>query len=61
VPEGGEPHYSKMLDLEMLVSPGGMERTAEEYRALLAASGFRLTQIIPTKSPFSIVEAVKAD
>ena len=59
VPEGNESHYSKLLDLEMLVSPGGMERTAEEYRALLARAGFELTQIIPTKSPFSIIEAVK--
>jgi hypothetical protein len=59
VPEGGEPHYSKLLDLEMLVSPGGVERTANEYRELLAAAGLRLTRIIPTKSPFSIIEAVR--
>jgi hypothetical protein len=60
VPDTNEPHYSKLLDLEMLTSPGGRERTASEYEALLAAAGFRLTRIIPTKSPFSIVEAVKA-
>lgn len=60
VPEGNEPHYSKLLDLEMLTSPGGIERTAEEYRELLASADFRLTKIVPTKSPFSIIEAVKA-
>lgn len=59
VPEGNEPHYSKLLDLEMLASPGGMERTAEEYRELLAAAGLRLTRIIQTKSPFSIIEGVR--
>ena len=59
VPEGNEPHFSKLLDLEMLASPGGLERTAEEYRALLAAAGLRLTRIIQTKSPFSIIEAVR--
>ncbi|HEX8774049.1 MAG TPA: methyltransferase [Pyrinomonadaceae bacterium] len=59
VPEGNEPHFSKLLDLEMLTSPGGAERTAREYRELLAASGLRLTRIIQTKSPFSIVEAVR--
>jgi hypothetical protein len=59
VPEGNEPHYSKLLDLEMLASPGGAERTAEEYRELLAAAGFRLTRIVPTSSPFSIIEAVR--
>jgi O-methyltransferase domain/Dimerisation domain len=59
VPAGDAPHPSKLLDLEMLVSPGGIERTAEEYRALLAAVGLKLTRIVPTPSPFSVVEAVK--
>lgn len=60
VPGGDEPHYSKLLDLEMLTSPGGAERTAEEYAALLASAGLRLSRIIPTRSPFSIVEATRA-
>jgi hypothetical protein len=60
VPAGNEPHYSKLLDLEMLTSPGGAERTAEEYGTLLAQAGFRLTRIVPTQSPFSVIEAVKA-
>jgi hypothetical protein len=60
VPAGNEPHYSKLLDLEMLTSPGGVERTAEEYAALLAEAGLRLTRVIPTRSPFSIVEAARA-
>lgn len=60
VKEGNEPDFSKIMDLEMLVSPGGVERTAEEYRRLLAKAGFRLTRIVPTASPYSIVEAVKA-
>jgi hypothetical protein len=59
VPEDNEPHYSKLLDLEMLASPGGVERTATEYRELLAAAGLRLTRIIQTRSPYSIIEAVK--
>lgn len=57
VPEGDEPHYSKLLDLEMLTSPGGAERTAEEYAVLLARAGLRLARIVPTHSPFSIIEA----
>jgi hypothetical protein len=60
VKEANEPDFSKIMDLEMLVTPGGVERTAEEYRQLLAQAGFRLTRIIPTASPYSIVEAVKA-
>jgi len=57
VPDGNEPHYSKVMDLEMLASPGGIERTADEYRELLAASGLRLTRIVPTRSQYSIIEA----
>ncbi|MBV9216591.1 MAG: methyltransferase [Acidobacteria bacterium] len=60
IPPPGEPHFSKFLDLEMLMLPGGMERTAAEFESLLDASGFKMTQIIPTPSPISIVEAVKA-
>jgi hypothetical protein len=60
VPEGNEPHYSKILDLEMLTSPGGIERTEAEYASLFDAAGFRLNRIVPTKSPFSVIEGVKA-
>ena len=59
VPPGNESHFSKIQDLEMLVSPGGVERTPDEYRDLLAGAGFELSRIIPTKSPLSIVEAFK--
>lgn len=61
VPEGNEPHFSKIMDLEMLVSPGGVERTAAEYRELLAGAGLRLTRIVQTPSPFSVIEAVRAE
>jgi hypothetical protein len=60
IPGPNEPHFAKFLDLEMLMLPGGMERTAEEFESLLEKSGFRMTRIIPTHSPVSIVEAVKA-
>jgi ubiquinone/menaquinone biosynthesis C-methylase UbiE len=59
VPEGSEPSQSKMLDIQMLVMEGGKERTEKEYRKLLDAANFRLTRIVPTRSPFSIVEAVE--
>lgn len=59
VPVGNEPSPSKMLDIEMLIMEGGKERTEKEYRELLAAANFRLTRIVPTRSPYSMVEAVK--
>jgi hypothetical protein len=59
VPETSEPSPSKVLDICMMVMEGGKERTEKEYRELLAAADFRLTRIVSTRSPFSIVEAVK--
>ena len=60
VPEGNEPHPSKVLDLEMLTLPGGVERTEREFRNLFERAGFRLNRVVPTKSTFSILEGVKA-
>jgi hypothetical protein len=48
-----------MTDLEMMVmTPGGRERTIEEYRAILARAGFVLGRSVQTRSVFSILEAV---
>ena len=60
VSESNEPDFAKTLDIEMLVSPGGKERTALEYAALFRQAGLKLSRIIPTRSPYSIIEAVKA-
>jgi hypothetical protein len=60
LPEGDTPHPGKMLDLMMLVGPGGQERTEQEYGGLLAKAGFRLTRVVPTASPVSVVEATIA-
>lgn len=51
ITEGNERDFGKLLDIEMLVSPGGKERTAAEYKELFARAGLRLTRIVPTKSP----------
>ena len=56
-----EHDFGKLLDLEMLVSPGGKERTAAEYEELFAQAGLRLNRIVPTKSPYSVIEAVKSE
>jgi C-methyltransferase len=45
------------LDLEMLLNLGSRERTADEYRELLSQAGFRMTRVVPTASPLSVVEA----
>lgn len=60
LPAGNTPHPGKMLDLMMLVGPGGRERTAEEYGALLGEAGLQMSRVVPTASPVSIVEATVA-
>ncbi|HYW73768.1 MAG TPA: methyltransferase, partial [Pyrinomonadaceae bacterium] len=60
VPETSEPHFSKFIDLNMLVMTGGRERTETEFRKLYEDAGFKVTRIVPTEMPFSVIEGVKA-
>jgi hypothetical protein len=57
VPTGPEPNLGQFIDIEMLALPGGREKTAVEFAANFARSGFKLTKIVPTKSTLSVVEA----
>ena len=57
---GNDFSPGKFLDLQMLIFPGGCERTEEQFRELFAAAGWRLNRIIPTAAPDSIVEGVPA-
>jgi hypothetical protein len=59
IPEPNLPSISKLLDLQMLLFLTGCERTAKEYEGLLNEAGFDLQRIVPTASPYSIVEGVK--
>jgi hypothetical protein len=58
--DANRPSAGKLSDLIMLVLTGGKERTAEEYRVLLANGGFRLNKVIPTEGEFAIIEAIPA-
>ena len=59
VPEPNVPGVSKFLDLEMMLWVSGGERTASEYQRLLERAGFEPTRIVPTPSPYSVIEGVK--
>jgi SAM-dependent methyltransferase len=59
VPPDNRPSPAQAMDLNMLVLLGGRERTEEEYRRLLQEGGFRLERVIPTHSPFSVIEATR--
>ena len=43
-------------DVLMLVCTGGRQRSEEEFRALLAASGFRLAKVLPTPAGISVIQ-----
>jgi hypothetical protein len=45
------------IDLAMMTT-GGKERTAEEYRSLLARAGLRMIAVRSTASPCSVIHAV---
>lgn len=61
IPHHNREYIGHLTDLEMLVTQAGRDRTAAEYRTLLERAGFRVTRVVPTASPFSIVEAILDD
>src|SRR5579859_1147662 len=58
---GQENTFNQYFDLHMLVLYSGGERTAEEFRGFYEASGFRLTRIVSTGTPISLVEGVAVE
>lgn len=48
------------IDLIMAIMTSGQERSLSQYDALLRQAGLQITRFIPTRSPVSIIEAVKA-
>ena len=48
---------TKFSDLQMMISPGGRERSRAEFEALLAAAGLRLERVMPTGTSLSLIEA----
>jgi SAM-dependent methyltransferase len=51
-----EPGLAKLMDLEMMVLPGGRERTEPEWKRLLDTAGFRLERVIQMPVPQCIIE-----
>lgn len=51
---------TKFSDLNMLVMPGGRERSEAEFARLCEQAGLRLRRTIPTRSPVWLLEAVRS-
>jgi len=60
IPPGNDPFFGKLLDLTMLLIPGGKERTEEQYIELFRDAGLMLTRIVPTSTEICVIEAIPA-
>lgn len=60
IPDHDREFFGKLVDLEMLLVAGALERSEKQWRTVLERGGFRLTRIVPTAGPVSVVEAVPA-
>jgi ubiquinone/menaquinone biosynthesis C-methylase UbiE len=59
--EASPAHQSLVRsDLNMMIALAAQERSEAEFRRLLSAAGFYVTQIVPVGFTFSIIEAVPA-
>jgi len=60
IPVDNSPFPNKLTDIEMMVLPGGLERTEEEFGELFLNAGLKMNRIIPTGMTLSIIEGVVA-
>jgi hypothetical protein len=58
--QSNSEELAPLMDLDMLLIPGGRERTAEEYERLLTTAGLRMTRIVPTQGYACVIEAEHA-
>jgi SAM-dependent methyltransferase len=56
---GPENIFTKTIDIEMLVGPGGRERTVAEFTELFARARLKLDRVIETPSSLRLLEAAK--
>ncbi len=57
---GRETSIQKFIDLQLMLLSPGQERTEAQYRKIFEAAGFTLMRIVPTASPYSILEGIAA-
>lgn len=50
--------FVKNFDLVMLVTMRGSIRADEQFREVFGRAGYRISRIVPTQTPFSLIEAV---
>jgi hypothetical protein len=60
IPDDRSPTLAQLMDVNMLAILPGRERTQAEYTALLKVAGLRFERLMPTHSPFQILEAARS-
>jgi hypothetical protein len=60
VDESDKCRHAGAIDVLMLLCTGGRQRTEEEFRDLLAVSGFRLSRVVPTAAGVSVIQGEPA-
>ena len=58
IPRGNAPHGGKILDVMMMASLPGRERTEQDFQQLFTRAGLRLSRVVHTPAALSITEAV---
>ena len=58
LPPGNTPCFAKLSDINMMVITGGKERTEQEFRQLLAATGFEVVSVNLIHEWVGLLEAV---
>ncbi len=58
IPDDDRFHWSKLVDMTMLVMTGGRERTRSHYQRLFAESELELSRVIDLECGFSLIEGV---
>ena len=57
LPDDASGHLGWGLDIAMMVTTGGKERSLSEHSRLLSTAGFEVIRCAPTPSMYSVVEA----
>ncbi len=55
LPESGGPHPARTLDLHMMATLGGKERSLSQWRQLVATAGLRVEHVVPFPGIQSVV------
>ena len=60
IPPDNDPHPGRLLDLILLVTTNGRERSVDELKDLLVQADFRLARAVPAREGVTIIEAEPA-